>query len=667
MTRFLSLCVFRPQPSIRGWRGLLCALVVGIGLLTPSRAAATVRLPRLVSDGMVLQRDADVAVWGWAAPKEAVRVTFLGKTYRATAGADGKWRVKLPHLKAGGPFEMSIAGSNQLTVKNILVGDVWLCSGQSNMETPMSRLRDKYPDVIAQATNPRIRQFEVPMTYAFLKPRADLAGGKWTEANPQTVLQFSGVAYFFAKEINAKYQVPVGIIKDAVGGSPAEAWLSAEALKQFPTYEQQGAKYKDSTLVASTKQRESAAVASWYQTLYKADQGQARGQQKWSALDYDASSWATMNVPGYWADQTPLGPVNGVVWFRKEVEVPAAMAGQSARLELGTLVDADSTYLNGQLVGSTGYQYPPRKYEVKAGVLKPGKNVVVVRLISNSGRGGFTSDKKYELTAGGQTLDLRGQWQYRLGATMPPTPGTTTFQYQPGGLFNGMIAPVLPYAVKGVLWYQGESNTGHPQDYQALMTSLIADWRQHFAQPNLPFLYVQLANFMAAKPEPGESGWAAVRDAQRRLLAVPHTGMAVITDAGEWNDIHPLDKQTPGHRLALAAQKVAYGDAKVVAAGPLYQAMQVAGNKATVSFTSIGSGLVAKGGGPLKGFAVAGPDKKFVWAQARIEGNKVVVWSDQVTNPTTVRYAWADNPEGANLYNQEGLPASPFTTAADVL
>jgi sialate O-acetylesterase len=644
-----------------GGRHLLLAVCATYLLATPD-ATAQVRLPRLVSDGIVLQREQPVRVWGWAAKGEKVTVAFQGKTYQATTGPDGQWRVTLPAMKAGGPYELNIKASNALTVKDVLVGDVWLLSGQSNMETPMSRLRDKYPEVVAQAANPRIRQYEVPMSYAFQKPRTDVTGGKWIAADPQTVLQFSGVGYFFAKEINAKYQVPVGLIKDAVGGSPAEAWLSADALKQFPTYEQQGAKYKDSAMVAGIRQREGAAVSNWYKQLYQADQGEARGQQKWSAPEYDASSWATMNVPGYWANQTPLGPVNGVVWFRKEVEVPAAMVGQPARLELGTLVDADSTYINGQLVGTTGYQYPPRKYDVKPGVLKAGKNVVVVRLINNGGRGGFTPEKNYQLTAGGQTIDLRGPWQYKLGATQSPTPGTTTFQYQPGGLFNGMIAPVLPYAIKGVLWYQGESNTGRAQDYQALMTSLINDWRAHFQQPKLPFLYVQLANFMAVKPEPGESGWAAVRDAQRRTLAVPNTGMAVITDAGEWNDIHPLDKQTPGHRLALAAQKIAYGDSKVVSSGPLYQTMQVAGNKATLSFASTGGGLVAKGGGPLKGFAVAGPDKKFVWAQARIEGNKVVVWNDQVPNPTVVRYAWADNPEGANLYNKEGLPASGFTT-----
>ncbi|MBF9223067.1 sialate O-acetylesterase [Hymenobacter ruricola] len=640
----------------------LFALLVLLSVVGTRPAAAQVRLPRLVSDGMVLQRDQPMRIWGWAKSGEGISVVFQGKTYRATTGPDGQWRVTLPAMKAGGPYEMSLKASNELSVKDILVGDVWLCSGQSNMETPMSRLRDRFPDVIAQAANPNIRQFEVPLTYNFQRPQQDLTGGKWIAADPQTVLKFSGVAYFFAKEINAKYQVPVGIIKDAVGGSPAEAWLSAEGLKQFPTYEQQLAKYKDSTVVLGIRQRESAAVANWYQTLYKTDQGETHGQQKWLAPDYDARNWATMPVPGHWADHTPLGPVNGVVWFRKEVEVPTALVGQPARLELGTLVDADSTYINSQLVGSTGYQYPPRKYEVKAGVLRPGKNVVVVRLISNAGKGGFTLDKKYELTVGGQTIDLRGPWQYKLGATMPPTPGTTTFQYVPGGLFNGMIAPVLPYAIKGVLWYQGESNAGRTGDYQALFNGMINDWRRNFQRPELPFLYAQLPNFMAVKKEPSESGWAEVRDVQRRGLALPHTGMAVLIDAGEWNDIHPLDKQTPGHRLALAAQKVAYGESRLVAAGPLYQALQTAGNKVTLSFTSIGGGLVAKGGGELKAFAVAGPDKKFVWAQAKIEGNKVVVWNEQVPRPAVVRYAWADNPAGATLYNKEGLPASPFTT-----
>ncbi|MGI4737900.1 MAG: sialate O-acetylesterase [Janthinobacterium lividum] len=657
MTRFFSFDALRLSAWLPGGLSLTASLLVAT-----APAHAQVRLPRLVSNGMVLQRDAPVRIWGWAKPGEAVRVAFQGKTYRATTSADGQWRVALPPLKAGGPYEMTIDASNHLVLKDILLGDVWFCAGQSNMELPMRRVRDKYPQEVATANNPRIRQFDVPMRYAFTGPKADVTGGSWVALTPETVLNFSAVGYFFAKEINAKYQVPVGLIKVAVGGSPAEAWLSADALKQFPKYEQQSAPYRDSAAVAGIKQRESAAVADWYKRLHQADQGEAPGQPKWSSAGYDASSWATMNVPGYWADQTPLGPVNGVLWFRKEVEVPAAMAGQAGRLELGTLVDADSTYINGQLVGSTAYQYPPRKYDFGPGVLKAGKNVITVRLISNGGRGGFTKEKTYQLTAGSQALDLRGPWQYKLGGTMPPTPGTTTFQYQPGGLYNGLVAPALPYAIKGVLWYQGESNVGRPDDYYALTSGIVKDWRAHFQQPNLPFLYVQLANINAARKEPGESNQAMVRDAQRRLLTLPHTGMAVISDVGEWNDIHPLDKQTVGHRLAVAAEKVAYGDTKVVASGPLYQTMKTTGNQATLTFAGVGSGLVAKGGGPLSGFTVAGADHKFLPAQARIEGGRVVVSSAQVPAPTVVRYAWADNPENANLYNKEGLPASTFTT-----
>ncbi|GAB2461401.1 9-O-acetylesterase [Hymenobacter qilianensis] len=646
-----------------GRRGVLLALL-GSGLITPAELRAEVRLPRLVSDGMVLQRDAKLTVWGWGAKGEKVTLRFKKKTYSATTGPDGKWTVSLPAQPAGGPYTMNIAASNQLELKDILVGDVWVCSGQSNMETPMSRLRDRFPEEIATANNPRIRQFTMPTSYSFKGPKDDIASGNWVSVSPQSIGQFSGVAYFFAKDLYAKYQVPIGLIKNAIGGSPAEAWLSAEALKQFPAYQQQGEQYKDSALVASIQQRDQAAGRAWQQRLYKADQGQAPGQMKWSAPGYDATGWATMGVPGFWADQTPLGQVNGVLWFRKEVEVPASMVGKPARLELGTLVDADSTYINGQLVGTTGYQYPPRKYDFGPGVLKPGKNVIVVRLISNGGRGGFTPDKQYQLSAGGQTLDLRGPWQYKLGAAMPPAPGSTSFQNQPGGLFNGMVGPLLPYAIKGVIWFQGESNTGKAQEYQQLFSAVITDWRKQWQRPTLPFLYVQLANFMSTRPQPGESGWAGVRDAQRQTLQLPNTGMVVAIDVGEWNDIHPLDKETVGKRLALAARQVAYGEKKLVASGPLYQSMQVKDGKAVLQFASVGGGLVAKGSGPLTQFAIAGPDKKFVWAQARIEGNTVVVWHDEVPAPAFVRYAWADNPAGANLYNKEGLPASPFQASS---
>ena len=636
-------------------------LAVGSLLLSLPAAHAAVRLPRLISDGMVLQRGTTVPVWGWADKGEAVTLSFQGKTYRATAGPDGKWQVQLPALKPGGPFIMTIKASNQLDLKDILVGDVWLCSGQSNMELPMARVRDKYPEVVAQATNPQIRQFDAPTRYNNRGPQQDLPSGRWTAADPKSVLQFTAVGYFFAKELHAKYKVPIGLIRAAVGGSPAEAWLSADALKSFPDYEKRAQQIKDSLYVAGVQQQERARDAAWYRNARQQDQGSVKGQTPWYLPTADASGWQPMTIPGYWANQG-LGPVNGVVWLRREVDVPASMVGQPARLELGTIVDADSVYLNGKFVGTTGYQYPPRKYDLPATALKPGKNLLVVRVINSAGRGGFTPEKTYELQAAGQKVDLRGEWQMRLGMKSEPLAGPTFWQWQPGVLYNGMVTPLAPYALKGVIWYQGESNTKAPKEYLPLMTSLINDWRRTWQQPAMPFLFVQLANFMAVKEQPVESSWAALRDAQRRTLtAVPHTGMAVAIDLGEWNDIHPLDKASVGHRLALQAEREAYGE-KVAASGPLYQGMKVSGNKVTLSFAELGGGLVAKGGGELKQFAIAGPDQQWQWAQARIEGDKVIVWSDQVTNPVAVRYAWADNPQGANLYNKAGLPASPFQT-----
>ncbi|AHM62666.1 hypothetical protein D770_22095 [Flammeovirgaceae bacterium 311] len=636
--------------------GLLIA-----ALLFLFNANSQVRLPRLVSDGLVLQRDTEVKMWGWAAPGESLTLDFAGNTHTATAGQDGKWAVNLPSMKAGGPYDLNIKASNQLTIKNILIGDVWVCSGQSNMELTMQRASPIYQKEIAEAENPNIRYFDVPDRYDFNQPQEDLTSGKWLAASPENVLQFSAVAYFFAKDLYAKYRVPIGLINASLGGSPVEAWISEEALKAFPHHYQEAQKFKDSDLISQIEEKDRAISDAWYAKSSREDAGYKNATARWRNQEFDASGWPTMNLPGYWAD-TELGSVNGVVWFRKEIEVPPSMRGKAAYLELGRIVDADSVFLNGTFVGSTGYQYPPRRYQVPAGILKEGKNVLAVRVINNSGRGGFVEDKDYYLAAGSDTLDLTGPWQYQLGASMDPLPGQTFIRWKPVGLYNGMIAPLLNYPIKGVIWYQGESNADEAAEYQELFTTLISDWRQKWGQGNFPFLYVQLANFMETASQPGESEWAALREAQLKTLSVPNTAMAVIIDVGEWNDIHPLNKEDVGKRLALAAQKVAYGDKRVVHSGPIFESISVKGNKAVLSFSNVGSGLMAKGGGELKYFAIAGADHKWVWAKAKIEGGKVVVWSDKVTKPVAVRYAWANNPEGANLYNKEGLPASPFRT-----
>ncbi|MFS8501756.1 MAG: sialate O-acetylesterase [Caldicoprobacter sp.] len=621
------------------------------------------RLPRLISDGMVLQRDKDIKIWGWALPGETVTVSFMGQTYSSTADAKGKWEVLLPKLPAGGPHSMEITASQQrIIVKDILIGDVWVCSGQSNMVIPMERVKDIYEDEIAHCDNPLIRQFTVPDRYDFNGPREDLDGGIWEPLNADTVLRFSAVGYFFAKALFAKYGIPIGLIKACVGGTPIEAWMSEEVVRQFPGNMEIVEQLRVDGYIDTIKQMEEAKVRAWYESIDENDKGIQKDHVPWFAPEYDASDWARVKLPASWKEMG-LDSIKGAVWFRKEIDVPAFMAGKPAKLYMGTIVDSDRTYVNGVLVGSTSYRYPPRKYEVPAGLLKAGKNVITVRVISNDGNGEFVKGKIYKLFGHGYEINLEGEWQYRVGAAIDePLPTVTFFQYKPTGLFNGMIAPLLNYGIKGVIWYQGESNTDDPKGYCEKFCAMIADWRKKWGQGDFPFLYVQLANFMEAKDQPSESQWAQLREEQRRALCLPNTGMAVAIDLGEWNDLHPLNKKDVGERLALLARKLAYGEKDLVASGPLYKSMRVEGNKAIIEFSNIGSGLMVKGGGQLKHFAIAGRDKKFVWAKAIIEDDRVVVWHDDIPNPVAVRYAWADNPEGANLYNREGLPASPFTT-----
>ena len=618
-----------------------------------------VRLPRLISDGMVLQRDARVNLWGWAGAHEKLSIAFCDSVYRTSANEKGEWTVVLSHLKAGGPFTMSVRATNTITIKDVMVGEVWVCSGQSNMELPMKRVRPLYEGEIARSENPHIRYFAVPQKYDFNTPATDLESGKWQSPDPNTVLGFSAVAYFFGAELYAKYHVPIGLINASLGGSPVESWMSEEALKEFPVHYREAERFKDPAVIKQIESADKTRIDAWHKLLREKDEGYRDSLKLWYTPALDVADWSSMTIPGYWAD-TPLGSVNGVVWFRKEVNLPASMAGRQAKLNLGRIVDADQAFVNGVLVGTTSYQYPPRWYEIP-GPLKEGRNTIVVRVVSNIGKGGFVLDKPYELVCSGQTIDLKGPWRYRLGATMEPLASQTFIRWKPLGLYNAMLAPLLNYSIKGVVWYQGESNAERPIEYRTLFPALIRDWRQKWNREDLPFLFVQLPNFMETKQEPSESNWALLREAQLKTLSLPHTGMAVAIDIGEWNDVHPLYKKDVGKRLALAAQKVAYHDDKVVYSGPIYESMKIEGGKVVVSFTNTGGGLAVRGD-ELRCFAIAGADKRFVWAKARIENDKVVVWSEQVPDPVAVRYAWADNPEGANLYNAEGLPASPYRT-----
>ena len=617
---------------------------------------AQVKLPRLIRDSMILQRDSKINIWGWASKGEKIKIKFNGKNFKTTTASDGKWSLQLPPMKAGGPYTMNIDASNDLVITNILIGDVWLCSGQSNMVHQLKLHSVRYVDEIASANYPAIRHFWIPTMTDLNGPHDDLPTGYWKSANPEDVLEFSAVAYFFARKIYEKYHVPIGLINASVGGTPIEAWTSEEGLKEFPNIYATVQKNKDTTYVNNItiklptdnhkKETDLGMIGSWYDPAYI------------------PKEWRTINIPGYWEDQG-VKDLDGVVWYRREIDVPEAMTNIPAKVFLGRIRDADFLYINGKMVGNTTYQYPQRRYQIPANVLKPGKNIFVVRVINNSGRGGFVPDKPYCLLAGKDTVDLKGYWQYKVGDVF--LPGSSignnfSFQDQPTALYNAMVAPMINYTIKGFLWYQGEANSSRAKEYTTLQPALITDWRNKWKEGSIPFLFVQLPNFMEVNYLPSESQWAELREAQLKSLSVPNVGMAVTIDLGEWNDIHPDRKKEVGERLALAAEKIAYGEKDIVSSGPVYQSSTIEGNKVIISFTNTGSGLITNDGEELSQFAIAGADKKFVWAKAKIEGDKVIVWNDNVPNPMYVRYAWADNPDNPNLYNKEGLPASPFRT-----
>lgn len=623
-------------------------------------AFGQVKLPKLISDGMVLQRDTKVKIWGWAANNENISVHFMDSTFYTNADDNGNWDIELSGLKAGGPYKMEINASNSITINDIMVGDVWICSGQSNMEHSVGSFDWVYKKEIANSINKYIREFHVPQKYDFNEAHKDLQSGSWKIANPENVVNFSAVAYFFAKSLYDKYKIPVGLINSSLGGSPIESWISEDALKSFPAYYNEARLFRDSLLIEKIEASDKQRINDWYRLSSEIDEGYRDLQNNWKEPSVNDSNWSTMKIPGYWAD-TNVGFLNGVVWYRKKVILPESIIGKKAKIVLGRIVDADSVFINGKFIGRTTYLYPRRRYEIPTGILKEGENTIVIRVVNSSGRGGFVFDKPYEIETENDTVDLKGEWKFKVGDIMPSLESETFIRWKPLGLYNTMIAPLLNYKIKGAIWYQGESNAGRPWDYFDLFSTMINDWRNKWSENDFPFLFVQLPNFMETKSEPSASDWALLREAQLKTLSLHNTGMAVTIDIGEWNDIHPVDKKDVGNRLALAAEKIAYGD-DVVYSGPIYKSMKVNGNKIILSFTNIGSGLVTKGGGDLKYFAIAGADKRFVWAKAKINGDKVVVWNDKILNPVAVRYAWADNPEGANLYNKEGLPASPFRT-----
>ena len=626
--------------------------------MLPQIVFGQIRLPRLVRDSMILQRDIKINIWGWASKGEKVNIKFNKKNYKTVTDASGKWLIQLPSMKAGGPYTMDITGNNKIFIKDILIGDVWICSGQSNMVHQMSLHDVTYAKDIAEANYPQIRHFWIPTLTNLQGPQDDLPTGSWKSAVGNDVRPFSAVAFFFARQIYEKYHVPIGLINTSVGGTPIEAWTSEEGLKDFSSLINTIQKNKDTAYVNNINR-----TALNNATRPSPNDLGMIGEKKWYEVSYVPKGWRPINIPGYWEDQG-IKDLNGIVWYRREIDVPGSMIGQPAKVFLGRIVDADVLYINGRQVGNTTYQYPQRRYNVPADVLRSGKNIFVIKVTNTAGKGGFVPDKPYLLIAGLDTLNLKGFWQYKVGEVYRPGGGgigAIVAQNQPTALYNAMVAPLINYTIKGFVWYQGEANTNRAEEYAKLQPAMIADWRNKWKQTDAPFLYVQLPGFMDYNYLPSESNWAMLRESQLKSLSVPNTAMAVAIDLGEWNDIHPDNKKDVGERLALAAEKIAYGE-NIIYSGPIYQSSKVEGNKIIISFTNTGSGLITNDGEELGEFAIAGIDKKFVWAKAKIEGDKVIVWNDSVSDPMYVRYAWADNPVNPNLYNKEGLPASPFRT-----
>lgn len=625
--------------------------------LTSINSFATVKLAVIFQSNMVLQRDKEVFIWGFADKGEQIALDFNGKNYGAITTNDGKWKVNLPPQSAGGPFKIIVTGkNNSITLENILFGDVWICGGQSNMQYTLDQI-GYTPFDTASIRKSNIRLFTVSIDMDYV-PKNDLAGGTWKVANAQTIKNFSATAYFFGKHLHDSINVPIGLISDNLGATSVETWMSGEALSKYPqfnnyykTYLQPAKSFKEITAAFEKSKPD------WEKNFYLKGQGI---EQKWHLPETDVSGWKTIEIPNWWEDKG-LNDFDGAVWFRKTFDLPKNFNGQTFSLALHQIDDYDIVWVNGQKVGEGYGNLNWRNYQVPASMLKPEGNVVVVRVFDVGGKGGIYTNPIW------WNPMLTGQWlfkpDYKIDASKFPKAQVVNVSpfSTPAILYNANIDPITSLAVKGFIWYQGESNASRAFEYRQLFPEMINDWRKQFKQGDLPFLFVQLANYMEEPTTPGESDWAELRDAQAAALKLPNTGMAVAIDIGEANDIHPKNKMDVGKRLALAALEVAY-NSKTKRAGPTYKSMKIEGDRIVIQFATSGKLVTKDKYGYVRGFAIAGNDNKFYWAKAQIRDRSIIVYSDKVMKPIAVRYAWADNPGSLDLYDSGGLPAAPFRT-----
>lgn len=636
-------------------RWLLGLVAAGLGC---AAAHADVRLAGVFGDHMVLQREAPIHVWGWAAPGERVQVTLATRQRRTVAGPDGRWQLALPALRAGGPHALRVQARNRLVLQDVMVGELWLCSGQSNMEWALKNTQDGALEVAA-ATLPLVRHAKLAQ-HAALRPADDIAAVQWQVASPATAGEFSAVGYFFAQRLSRELGVAVGLLNNAWGGTHLETWTSPraarvdvdlrDALHQLPA--------TATGLLQQRRERMAAVVQRWQRGLALEDAGPGT----WAAPALDDDAWPALQAPGVWEEQGLAG-VDGVVWLRRRVELSAAQAAGAATLHLGLVDDCDDSYVNGQRVGGLCGWDTPRHWPVPAGLLHEGVNTVAVRVVDNGGGGGLHGEAgALQLeTAAGDRLPLAGPWKARVAAlALPSEPHANDAATL---VFNGMVHPLLPLRMRGVLWYQGESNVGRAARYAGAFQRLVRDWRAQWGQGDFPFYFVQLASFLPTERNSlAGSPWAELRDAQRQALALPNTGMVVTTDVGDARDIHPRRKRPVGERLAGLALRQLHGRT-LQASGPVLQGWRRRAGAVELHFDAVAGGLAARdGGASLQGFAIADAGGVFQPAQARALGATVRVWRDGLATPVAVRYGWVDNPQDADLVNGAGLPASPFRT-----
>ena len=650
---------------------------------------AKVELTPLFTDNMVFQQNCHAPVWGKAAPGAAISVTpsWNGKTYRTTAGADGCWSVKIDTPKGSfKKYTLTISDGEPVVLKNILVGEVWLASGQSNMQMPVESWRAErinQQDIAQASQYAGVRLLQVSRATGVKEHdyfSADF--DKWKESSPETVRNFSAAAWYFGRKLMEELKVPVGLIHTSWGGTIIEAWMSEDAVSLYPEMAGELAKVK--SLSDNESKRENTfdeEIEAFTRKVNLQDKGKRDGVAVWAHPGLDDSSWKSIKLPSKVQELWPS--TNGIYWFRKEIDIPASWAGKDLTLSLGPVDDFDETYWDGELVGSGQHWNKAREYTIPARLVKGGRAVISIRCTDDHGDGGLygSSDLMFLQAPDGQRIMLDNEWKVTLSVSFEGMPQSTArTPNMPTVLYNAMIRPLAPFAIKGAIWYQGESNAGKAYRYRDLMQSMILDWRALWGY-DFPFYITQLAGYKSINETPGDDDWAELREAQDLATkAIDQCGMACIIDLGEAEDVHPVRKREVGERLARLALANDYGK-KIVADGPRFESCQVQNGRIVISFTDVAGGLriipsgdfaearygtlnerVQKAeSGVLSGFQIAGPDKVWHWAEARIEGDKVVVSSPEVPQPLAVRYAWSVNPV-CNLFNSEGLPAWPFRT-----